>query len=123
MRTKLTKWLVRFFCHTPFPRSTTHPPTSANTNTVREVRLGGVRSDLLLVSVDGVGVGMMQRRTTRRWRVKPNLGMARLLSLCRHVRRVVPSDFGLDHLVVERDGIRMYFGPQDDIGAILSDEV
>jgi hypothetical protein len=133
LRTKITRWVLRFFCHRNAttsnenrpPHVTAPPPPPA----MREVRLSGVRSDLLLVSVDGVGVMMMQRRPTtssaRRWEVRSMRGMpvTRFLSLCRHVRRVVPSDFGLDHLIVERDGIRMYFGPHDDIHAVLSDDV
>lgn len=134
MRSTVSKWIMRFIFRrrnaTTKIANKPSPSVAPTVPCVREVRLGGVRSHLVLISLDGVGVSMMRRRRTTdrqppKWEIKADQTRpaTRLLSLCRNVRCVVPSDFGLDSLIVHRtmDGVRVYFGPDDDISGVLSE--
>ena len=91
---------------------------------LKEIKLHGVRADWFLVSAEGVGVGILQRRrpTPPRWTV---LGpaAARVLGLCRPVVAITPADLGLPSVVAQRaeDGVKVYFGERDDMTALLTD--
>ena len=121
VRNTATKWMFRFFCRR-LKRNTNPPPPSVVT--LKEIKLHGVRADWFLVSAEGIGVGVMQRRqTSTRWTVLGMHPAVRVLPLCRPVASVTPADFGLPSLIAQRadDGVKVYFGERDDMTAFLVD--
>lgn len=124
LRSTVTKWAMRFlYKHKPAVRTNNTTPLN-----LKEIKIRSVRSDWVAVSVEGVGVGIIERsnptREVRATKYRNNpLGPAvRLLGLCRPPPHMTPADFGLESLVVERDidGVKVYFGPHDDILAVIA---
>ena len=119
VRNTALRWLSRFFCRR---QKTPRPPPLA---VLKEIKLHGVRADWLLVSAEGVGVGVLQRHRTPRWTLlRPAAAPAlRVLGLYRPVAAITPADLGLPSMVAQRaeDGVKVYFGERDDMTPLLAD--